>query len=64
MEQKVYVSVVCMYVLDRYTASLPGSYRLKFAVAVAPRKGKYLECLSSNLTAIVFVQWFCIYGLS
>lgn len=47
MEQKVYVSVVHVHVLDRYTASLPGSYRLKFAVAVARR----FECLSSNFTA-------------
>lgn len=52
MERKVYVSAVRVYVLDRYAANLRGSYRLKFAVAVAPSKGKYLGCLSSNLTAI------------
>lgn len=52
MEQKVYLSTAHMCVLDRYAASLPGSYRLKFAVAVAHVKGKYLGCISSNLTTV------------
>lgn len=66
MEQKVYVSVVHMHVLDRYTANLLGSYRLKFAVAVARRLGVFLQTLQQlplsagqGGNAVI-----CIYGLS
>ena len=70
MERKVYLSTAHMCVLDRYAASLPGNYRLKFAVAVAHVKGKYLGSISSNLTtaetlrAVVSHRVFCISGLS
>lgn len=52
MERKVYLNTAHMCVLDRYAASLPGSYGLKFAVAEAHVKGKHLGRISSNLTTV------------